>query len=320
MNYPRTIRVLRYLAKIVEAGERGYAVCAANVDNPGLKILFRSYAQQRARFKTDIMAEMARLGGRVKPGSSVRGIIHRGRIDIFSAMTIAKADREKVVLKELMLGERAALRTYERTLKADLPPETRQMVSEQYAQLQDLVQRIRFMQGQDGKRMLVRLCNSREQASLALKALAEGGLHPTTIEQVDVQESIELYEGRGTTVLETCISGAVGGVLWGGLLGGLGGLGAEQTAGLISSAAVQQQSAWPLLSFLVGILAGGLFGAILGSVIGIGISEEDRYLLDQSLRTGGILLIAVVEISQAPQFEQLMAWTRPLPAAEEPAG
>ncbi len=44
----RASKALDYLYRIVEAGEKGYAVAAANVDNRGLKLLFKSYAQQRA--------------------------------------------------------------------------------------------------------------------------------------------------------------------------------------------------------------------------------------------------------------------------------
>ena len=116
MPTDRVLRSLSYLHRIVEAGEKGYAVSATNVNNQGLKILLKSYAQQRARFKSEIHSEIQRLGGEVKIRSSIRGILHRGRIDIFAALTIGNREREGVVLKEILIGEKIALQTYKSIL------------------------------------------------------------------------------------------------------------------------------------------------------------------------------------------------------------
>src|SRR5690349_23527388 len=86
MNNSAVIKTLASLYKIVEAGEKGYAVASANVNNRALKLFFSSYAQQRLNFKEEIFTEMERLGGSHKPRSSLLGIIHRGRIDIFATM------------------------------------------------------------------------------------------------------------------------------------------------------------------------------------------------------------------------------------------
>ena len=124
MNTLSARNALVYLYKIVEAGERGYAVVASNVSNRALKILYKSYAQQRLQFKEEIFAEIQRLGGHTRPRSKFLGIVHRGRIDIFAALTIGNENVEKVVLKEVLLGEMVAVKAYEKTLKKDLPPET----------------------------------------------------------------------------------------------------------------------------------------------------------------------------------------------------
>ena len=109
--------------------------------------------------------------------------------------------------------------------------------------------------------------------------------------------------------------------MWGGLMGGLGGIGAQQTSGLVPFGADPiQQSAWPFLSLLVGIVAGVLFGAILGFVIGIGISEEDTYQYSQSLKHGQILFLTVVENAQTPEAQRVMAQIKFMPQVEEVAG
>jgi len=128
MNNLSTRNALVNLYKTVEDGEKGYAVVASNVKNRALKILFQSYSQQRRQFKEEIFNEIQRLGGEARPKDSILGMIHRGRIDIFATLTIGDENVEKVLLKEVRLGERVALRTYERTLKQELPPETRALV------------------------------------------------------------------------------------------------------------------------------------------------------------------------------------------------
>ena len=111
-EYTKAKNALINLYKIVEAGEKGYSVVASNVKNRALKILFQSYSQQRRQFKDEIFEEVRRLGGETRPMDSILGMIHRGRIDIFATLTIGDENVEKVLLNEVMLGERVAIRAY----------------------------------------------------------------------------------------------------------------------------------------------------------------------------------------------------------------
>jgi len=151
------VRVLSRLYEIVEAGEKGYAVAATNVRNRALKMLFRSYAQQRVKFKEQILAEIQRLGGRGEPGENMLGAIHRGRITIFATMTIGEESREKVVLKEVVLGESYAIRTYKRTLQENLPEATRELIQRQFEEVSRIVDKVQMMRGKNGNWLMVRL-------------------------------------------------------------------------------------------------------------------------------------------------------------------
>src|SRR5688572_7446695 len=182
MNTPHTRNALVYLYKIVEAGERGYAVVASNVSNRALKILFRSYAQQRFQFKEEIFAEIQRLGGHARPGSNFLGLVHRGRIDIFAALTIGAENVEKVVLKEVLLGEKVAVKAYEKTLKKDLPPETRDLLERQFDEVRNVVEQVRLLKGQNGKQLVLRLYDSKTDAEEALQSLKRDGFSETAIE------------------------------------------------------------------------------------------------------------------------------------------
>ncbi len=206
MSNRQTLRALGSLYRIVEAGERGYAVAAANVNNRGLKLLFKSFAQQRANFKTEIFTEMEHLDGPVQPPrSSILATIHRGRIDIFEALTIGDENVEQVVLKEVALGESVALRAYENTLKKDLPPMTREMVTRQFEEVRGVVEQVKLMRGRDGKRLLIRLYDTEMDTSHAIQLLKEAGFAQKSIEKIPVDKALAFYKGRGTTIVETIL-------------------------------------------------------------------------------------------------------------------
>ena len=305
MTADRVIKSLGYLHKIVEAGEKGYAVSASNVNNQGLKILLKSFAQQRARYKSEILAEIQRLGGNAKPRSSIRGALHRGRIDIFAALTIGNKERERVVLNEVVLGERIAVRTYESVLKKELPVETRKIIERQYEEVLKVVEQIHLMRGLNGKRLIVQLFDAEKYANAAIKKLKNAEVAPESIQKIVIHDTDELYKGKGTTVFETSVSGAVGGALWGSVIGAIAGASAEQAASVVSSVG-GALDLWSLIAF-AGIAAGSLIGGILGYVIGVGISEDDLYLYDQSMVQGKTILLALVKDLQTIKTSQILA-------------
>jgi uncharacterized protein (TIGR02284 family) len=296
---------LVYLYKIVEAGERGYAVVAANVSNHALKILYRSYAQQRFQFKEEIFAEIQRLGGHARPRDNFLGLVHRGRIDIFAALTIGAENVEKMILKEVLLGETVAVNAYEKTLKKDLSPETREMLERQFDEVLKVVEQVRLLKGQNGKRLVLRLYDSKSDAAEALQSLKRDGFSEKAIEMESWNHGThsELYKGRGTTFLETMISGAVGGAIWGIVAGGLAAI------GIIQISAISSEKVAPviLLLAILGLIAAGAFiGGMLGLFIGWGISSEDNYVYDDSIKHGEILMRTIVDTPRASRAWRIM--------------
>ena len=84
-------RILGGLYRIAEAGEKGFATAAANMPNPALKVFFKMAAQQRLVFKNELFEEMRRLGSAARPGTSLLGAIHRGRVAIFAGLSEGEA-------------------------------------------------------------------------------------------------------------------------------------------------------------------------------------------------------------------------------------
>lgn len=305
MNTPRARNALVYLYKIVEAGERGYAVVASNVSNRALKILYKSYAQQRLKFKEEIFAEIQRLGGHARPSSNFLGLVHRGRIDIFAALTIGDEAVEKVVLKEVLLGEKVAIRAYEKILKKDPPSETREMLERQFDEVRKVVEQVRLIKGQNGKRLVLRMYDSKTDAEEALQSLKRAGFSEKAIEMESWNHGThsELYKSRGTTILETIISGAVGGAIWGIVSGGLAAIGIVQ----ISAFSLEKAASVILLFAILGLIAAGAFiGGMIGLFIGWGIASEDSYVYDDSIKHGEILMRTIADKPRASSAWRIM--------------
>jgi uncharacterized protein (TIGR02284 family) len=303
MNTVSARNALAHLYKYMEAGEKGYAVVASNVRNRALKILYRAYAQQRLKFKEEIIAEIQRLGGRTRPTSTVLGILHRGRIDIFTALTIGDESVEHMLLKEILVGESAALRAYEKTLKADLPPETRKIVERQFNEVRNIVEQARLMKGTNGKRLLIRMYDSKHAAEHARQVLKDAGVSEEAIELRAWDHTLDLYQGRGSTVRETVMAGAVG-------MGGLGFLaGILAALGIAQISLVGGEEAAPTVMVLaiLGLVAAGIFiGGMAGFFIGLGIRSDDSYLYQDSLEHGDVVVRAITDNSRASKAWQIM--------------
>jgi len=303
MNLSHVQNALAYLYKIVEAGDKGYAVVASNARNRALKILFQSASQQRRTFKEEIFEEIQRLGGQTRPRSSILGMLHRGRIDIFSYFTIGDESVERVLLKEVLLGERVAIRAYEKTIEIDLPPATGALVARQYQEVRKVVDQMRLLFGQDGKRLVLRLYDERKDAEQALQSLKKAGITEPAMEIQDLKPPvIESHNGRGTTILETMLSGAVGGDIWGIVAAVFAAI------GILQMASLQREQVSPLvvLFAVLGLIAAGTFiGGMLGLFIGWGVSSQDTQLTE-AVRRGEVLLRTLIDERLASKAWQIM--------------
>ncbi len=302
-------RVLDHLYTILDAGERGYAVAGANVNNRALKMLFKTYARQRADFKAELEEQINRLGGAQPSLTSIMAMIHRGRINIFAALTIGDENRERVVMKEILVGERAALRAYRRALNSGLPGRLESLVQKQYDAVQQVINQVTLMHGKDGRQLVVRLYDTDRDARQAVKALEQAHLASSAVDKAAVQDETEPYdETKRSTLSETILSGAVGGALWGAVSGSLAGFGVLQlpTLGLQHAPLAIQGMAWAETA-LGAVLAGGFVGAVLGMFIGWGIHGGDSYLYNESRRRGQILLKLETDEGKAAQAAQIMA-------------
>lgn len=303
-NNRAIVRKLNRLYRFCKAGERGFLVVSENASNRGLKVVLKSFAQQRATFASELREEIQRLGGQISERRSIRGIIHRGRINIRAALTIGPHNVEKVILGEALKGEKVLLNAYGKTLGEELPAETQAIVKRQSDELQQVRDQINLLRGHEGRRMVVRLFDTEQDAQLAVQALEQAGFDRSATEIVDVRQVTSIYEGRGSTVSDTLLSGAFGGALWGTIIGAFAGAGLllfPEMATMMGGFMIT----WTAVT-LAGTFFGALFGAILGFLIGHGTAEEDAYLYDDSVEFGSQLVRLLTSEDRAIEASRIL--------------
>jgi uncharacterized protein (TIGR02284 family) len=211
----------------------GYVVAAANVNNRALKWLFKTYARQRAEFKGELAKQFRRSGIGFHSLIEVLSMIHRGRMDIFAALTIGDQNQERVVLNEVFVGERTDLKEYEQALQKPLPADIKGLLERQYISVKTVVEQVRLLHGVNGRQTVVRLFDTDVDVSHAVTSLQQANFSPEAAEKIQIESQMEPYNGGGqSTLFDTILSGAVGGAMWGAVSGTLAGIGVLHIPGI----------------------------------------------------------------------------------------
>lgn len=142
------ISVLNNLIETCKDGQDGFKTAAEGVDRSELKTLFYEYSQQRATFAGELQNEVRRLGGDPEKAGSVAASLHRGWIDLKSAVT---GHDDNAIVAECERGEDSAVRNYKDALAdASLPADVRMVVERQYAAVQEAHDRVRSLERKTG--------------------------------------------------------------------------------------------------------------------------------------------------------------------------
>jgi uncharacterized protein (TIGR02284 family) len=142
------ISTLNNLIETCKDGQNGFQTAADGVKNSELKTLFPTYSQQRAQFAGELQGEVLRLGGDPEKTGSVAATLHRGWIDIKSAVT---GEDENAVIAECERGEDSAVKNYQDAINAGLPGDVRSIVERQYTQVKEAHDRIRALERATGR-------------------------------------------------------------------------------------------------------------------------------------------------------------------------
>ena len=134
------ISTLNGLIETNKDGQDGFKTAAEGVQNSDLKSTFYELAHQRSQFAGELQSAVRELGGDPENSGSVSGAIHRGWINIKSAVT---GQDDAAILNEAERGEDIAKNAYKSALEAELPANVRSIVETQSAAVKQAHDKVR---------------------------------------------------------------------------------------------------------------------------------------------------------------------------------
>jgi uncharacterized protein (TIGR02284 family) len=143
MDRDNTIATLNNLIETCKDGQEGFRTAAEGLQDPRAKTLFLEYSRQRAEMARELQDEVRRLGGDPEKAGSVSGSMHRGWINIKSAVT---GKNDASIIAEAERGEDVAKAAYQDAMKETLPPTAQAVVQRQAVQVREAHDRVRAME------------------------------------------------------------------------------------------------------------------------------------------------------------------------------
>jgi uncharacterized protein (TIGR02284 family) len=142
-NNEAVISTLNNLIETCRDGQEGFKTAADGVKNAELRQLFNFYSQQRAQFVGELQDEVRHIGGEPADSGSVTASLHRGWINIMSAVT---GQDDNAVIGECERGEAAAVANYREALGTDMPANVRAVFERQFGEVKKAHDRIRNLE------------------------------------------------------------------------------------------------------------------------------------------------------------------------------
>jgi uncharacterized protein (TIGR02284 family) len=140
----KTFSIASLLNSLIETckdGQEGFRNAAEDVKSAPLKTLFGELSRQRGLFISQLQDLVRSLGEETEKQGSVAGALHRGWIDLKSALT---SGDEHSILAECERGEDTAVEEYREALDhEELPPNVREVVAQQFLAVQAAHDRVR---------------------------------------------------------------------------------------------------------------------------------------------------------------------------------
>jgi uncharacterized protein (TIGR02284 family) len=136
------VSLLNDLISICKDGKQGFETAAEGLDDAELKALCLQLSKQREIFAGELQDEVSQLGGTPESSGSLAGSLHRGWINIKSAVT---GNNEDAIIAECERGEDEAKEAYEKALNAYMPANITGMVQRQYVKIKEAHDRFSAM-------------------------------------------------------------------------------------------------------------------------------------------------------------------------------
>ena len=142
MSNDDVISTLNGLIETCKDGQNGFKEAAEGVERSDLKSLFYEFSQQRSQFAGELQSLVQSLGGDPENSGSMAAALHRGWINIKSAVT---GKDEGAILNECERGEDSAKNAYKNALEEALPANVIETVQAQYTAVQAAHDRVKAL-------------------------------------------------------------------------------------------------------------------------------------------------------------------------------
>jgi len=136
------ISTLNNLIETCKDGQEGFQQAAEGVQNSQLKSIFYEFGQQRSQFAGELQTLVRELGGDPETSASTAGALHRGWINIKSAIM---GQDDQAILNECERGEDVAKNAYKGALEENLPANILDVVQRQYSAVQAAHDQIKML-------------------------------------------------------------------------------------------------------------------------------------------------------------------------------
>jgi uncharacterized protein (TIGR02284 family) len=139
------IAVLNDLIEISKDGERGFMKAAQDAQHAGVKEMLLVAAERCGHGARELQDVVLHLGGTPENGGSFAGALHRGWIDVKSAVG-SRADH--AILADCKKDEEVAEKHFRDALDEDLPADVRAVVERLYDGVVQNHDRVRALRDQ----------------------------------------------------------------------------------------------------------------------------------------------------------------------------
>ncbi|MEZ4865008.1 MAG: DUF2383 domain-containing protein [Caldilineaceae bacterium] len=271
---------LQELYNACRISEEDLHAASEQMQNRGLKGLFKRFAQQHSRFAQQQEDLAQQIGFTLAPAGRFRNSLQRGWMDIRIAMIVGRTNRQAAAAAKSDESEGNLLERYNQALQLPLPEFAMSELKRQREWVQRIHEWLQRVVARD--EWIVRLYDDSTEAEQAVEELSGSGFTDKQIMVTPIHQ-ITQYQADAEERVHSTVDATLVGALIGAVLGALFGLFAGYISPGMSPVAVLPQTAplWAstLFSGAIGLLVGGSFGSLFGFLLGRGIAEDDASLV-----------------------------------------
>jgi uncharacterized protein (TIGR02284 family) len=139
----KIISTLNRLIETAKDGELGFKTAAEALNDSSTRALFTQYSRDRGEMARELQTEVRKLGGDPDKAGSVSGSLHRGWINIKSAVT---GRNDSTIIAEAERGEDVAKKVFQDALNEPLPPSTMSLIQQQSARVREAHDHVRALE------------------------------------------------------------------------------------------------------------------------------------------------------------------------------